>query len=249
MTWYERERDMGVVPDRWLRAARAELPEAVPKRFGDSEPLRHRFEAEGDEGLRRAWEAADGLLFLASRPVVPHAALAAPSRPGRARLGDVGAHVLRVALPPEDPRLRAFVLALATPATVFVAVDERLGQQPGSGRGGHRYLAGLGQWLGLPEAPPRWCWFGEAYTRALLDPGGARRSRWWRRRAAGEDDELPELEPVAGGGLWSGGAWVPPAVRVVEAGLEPHDRCADSIPSSVAPGRPVWAGARRLRDW
>ncbi|WP_194906392.1 hypothetical protein [Quadrisphaera sp. INWT6] len=248
MTWYERERDMGVVTDRWLRAARSELPEAVPQRFGGSEPLRHRFDAEGEAGLRRAWDAADGLLFLAARPVVPHAALAAGPRSGRARLGDMGAHVLRVALPPDDPRLRAFVVALTTPATVFVSVNEPLPQQSGSGRGGHRYLAGLGRWLGLPEEPPRWCWFGEAYTGALADPGRRPRPWRWRGPRGGGGDELPQLEPVSGGGLWTGGTWVPQAMRVVEAGLEPHDQQADVIPSAVAPGRPVWAGTRRLRD-
>ena len=251
VTWYERERDMGVVTDRWLRAARAELPEVVPKRFGDSEPLRHRFDAEGGAGLRRAWEAADGLLFLAARPVMPHAALAVGARSGRARLGDVGAHVLRVALPPEDPRLRAFVVALATPVTVFVSVNEPLAQQSGTGHGAHRYLSGLGRWLGLPEEPPRWCWFGAAYTDALVDLGGRRSLRRWRwRRGGGDGERQPsELEPVAGGGLWTGGAWVPQAMRVVEAGLEPHDQQADVIPPAVAPGRPVWAGARRIVDW
>jgi len=249
VTWYERERDMGVVTDRWLRAARAELPEAVPTRFGDSEPLRHRLDLEGDAGLRRAWEAADGLLFLTARPVVPHAALATRSRSGRARLGDVGAHVLRVALPLDDPRLRAFVVALTTPATVFVSVNEPLAQSSGSGRGGHRYLAGLGRWLGLPEEPPRWCWFGAAYTAALTDPGGRQRPWPWRRPRGGGRDELPQLEPVCGGGLWTGGAWVPQVMRVVEAGLEPHDQQADVIPSAVAPGRALWAGSRRLGDW
>jgi len=144
VTWYERERDMGVVTDRWLRAAQAELPDAVPKRFGDTEPLRRRFDTEGEAGMRQAWEAADGLLFLMSRPVVPHAALAARSRSGRARLGDMGAHVLRIALPLDDPRLRAFVVAMTTPATVLVPVNEPLAQRSASGRGGHRYLAGLG---------------------------------------------------------------------------------------------------------
>jgi len=59
--WYERQDRSPDIVGRWLRAAREHLPEAVPRRFGDSEPLRGRFERDGEAGLTNAYAAADQL--------------------------------------------------------------------------------------------------------------------------------------------------------------------------------------------
>jgi hypothetical protein len=90
LRWYER-RGPGIVP-RWLAAAREHLPEALPVRFGESEPLRHRFVSDAD--LVAAHSAADPLLFLrCTRPVHDVALGSGPNG------GPVQAHTLHALTP------------------------------------------------------------------------------------------------------------------------------------------------------
>lgn len=223
VVWYQRTADLDDAPGRWLEAARAHLPEAVPRRFGDTEPFTGRFERDGEAGLRRAWsETDDGLLFLSAGRLVPHATLATPRSRLRG-LGDMTGHVRDVGLEPEDERLRAFVLAFAQVSTAVVTVNPAPPADAGSAAG-EPYLAGLGQWLGLPSLPPRWCWFGSAYTRAL-------------RRTS-----VP-LTPEGEGALWTGGARVPPQWCATPGALEHRDRVALRVPRAVRSGR--WWGLRR----
>jgi hypothetical protein len=171
--WYERlDRSPDVVP-RWLAAARDHLPEATPRRYGDSEPLRGRFDRDGEAGLTRAYAEADSLLFLAGTPPVFHASLSTRGT-GRLRGGPVGAHTLHAELDPADERLHRFALALTHPGTIYVSASVSGGETldrgtlygPGD-RPAEPYLAPLGFWLGLPPTRPAWHFFGTAYTRAL----------------------------------------------------------------------------------
>lgn len=220
--WYERiDRSPGVV-ERWLAAAREHLPEAVPRRYGDTEPLRKR----AVEGLADAYARADGLLFLAGAPPVYHATLAATTT--GARRGPVGAHVLQAELDPADERVRAFALALTHPGTLYVSASVAGGEVLDGGtlwgpaeRPAEPYLAPLGEWLGLPPSAPAWCWFGPAYVPLV------------RKHVA--------AEPAAGGLLWTGGPWVPEALR---ARLDEDDPAR-----RPAPRHPRGYGRSPLRFW
>jgi hypothetical protein len=152
--WYERTARSPDVVARWLAAAREHLPEAVPRRYGDTEPLRGRFDRDGDQGLAEAYARADTLLSLRGAPPVSYASLAVAGR------GPVRAHSLQARLDPADDRLHRFALALTHKHTVYVSASA-------DGPAGEPYLAPLGNWLGLPPGPPAWCWFGPAYARRV----------------------------------------------------------------------------------
>lgn len=192
LRWYERrDPSPGIVP-RWLAASAGHLPEAVPRRFGATEPLRGRIDRDGEAGLARAHAEAGSLLFLAGAPPVYHASLeATPARGAEA----TAVHDLYAEIDAGDERLRRFALALTHPGSLYVSASVAGGMTlagrtlhgPAERREEH-YLAPHGDWLGLPPEPPSWCWFGPAYARLVRDHVDA--------------------EPVAGGLLWTGGSWV-----------------------------------------
>ncbi|MEU8814879.1 hypothetical protein [Actinoplanes sp. NPDC048796] len=216
LRWYERRAGSADVVDRWLRAARAHLPAAVPRRFGESEPLRGRLDRDGEDALRQAYATADPLLFLAGAPPVYHATLATAGR------GPVLAHTMTAALDPEDPRVRGFSLAMTHPDTIYVSASTATMELDGDtlygqdGRRAEPYLAPLGDWLGLPPDPPLWCWFGPAYARRL------------RRHLEGEH--------IAGGLLHTprpGGSWVPGQWQAKLTEIDPVRRHAPRMPRGL----------------
>ena len=163
--WYERLPAAGIV-GRWFDAAAGLLPEAVPVRFGESEPLRGR---GGRAEVEAAWAGASSLLFLAGKAPVHHISFGTGGGP---RLGTVVAHAMQAELDPGDERVRKFALAVAGDNTFYVSVSTAGGmtldrktlwgpaespEEP--------FLAPLGQWLGLPPEPPVWCWFGPSYAK------------------------------------------------------------------------------------
>ncbi|MEU4624990.1 hypothetical protein AB0G04_34085 [Actinoplanes sp. NPDC023801] len=109
MRWYEPAARASGIADRWLAAAREHLPEAMPRRFGDTEPLRGRLDRDGEDGFRRAHERADSLLHLAGTAPIYSASLAAnrprwSGRPPRTRSAPPAAR--SAALPPVDAVLK-----------------------------------------------------------------------------------------------------------------------------------------------
>ena len=203
--WYELRTAPAVAP-RWLSAARAHLPEALPLRFGESEPLRGRFDRDGDAGFLAAAERATGLLAVMGGPPVHAASLAAT--PMIDRWGPVQSHTMSVEVDPADERVRAFALALTVPETIYVSastdrdllLDRRTLVHIGPGTR-EPHLAALGDWLGLPPTPPQWCWFGPPYRRL--------------------------------GGLWTGGEWVPERYRARLDEVDPVRRHAPRIPRGL----------------
>jgi hypothetical protein len=214
--WYERTDRSPDIVARWLAAAREYLPEAVPRRYGDTEPLRGRFDRDGEPGLTRAHAQADTLFLLSGTPPVLHAALAAAGR-GR---GPVGVHALHAEVDPADERVRRFALALTHPGTVYVSasvaggmvLDGRTLYGPAEVPE-EPYLAPQGNWLGLPPSPPAWCWFGPDYARLV-----------GRQVAA---------EPVAGGRWFTGGPWVPEPLRARLDAMDPARRPAPRLPRGL----------------
>lgn len=159
--WYERRDSASDAARRWIAAAEEHLPEALPKRFGETEPLRGR----GDP--LPAYAAATSLFLLAGSRPVYHGSLSAGG------YGPVAGHSLHAVLDAGDDRVRRFALAMAGPGTFYVSASVSRGQTLdrntlwGPGQGEEPFLAPLGEWLGLAPEPPAWCWFGPAYARML----------------------------------------------------------------------------------
>lgn len=210
--WYERRAHSPAVVPRWLAAARAHLPAALPVRFGDVEPLRGR---TGHDDLEAAHAAADPLLFLAGSPPVHHASLAAGTRGG-----PTAVHSMQAELDPHDDAVHRFALALTHPDTVYVSASVESGlvldggtlHGPGT-RPAEPYLAPRGHWLGLPPEPPAWCWFGPAYRRPV------------RRHV--------DAQETAGGLLRTGGRWVPERLRARLSEPDPARRDAPRRPRGL----------------
>ncbi|WP_250035442.1 hypothetical protein [Paractinoplanes maris] len=163
--WYEL-RTVGDIVGRWYRAAEEHLPEAVPVRFGESEPLRGR---GGRSEVQAVWAAADSLLFLTGRSPVHH--ISFDAGPGIAP-GPVAVHSMQVELGADDERVRRFARAVAGDNSFYVSASvaggmtlERKTLWGPAERREEPYLAPLGEWLGLPPSPPAWCWFGPPYVR------------------------------------------------------------------------------------
>lgn len=196
LQWYvDSRREPADVPERWLALCRRHLPQALPRRFGTGEPLRGRLDRDGDAAFVRAYAEADTLLFTAGEPPCFDASLGTPRR--AARLGPMISHALDVRLDAAvaDGRVRALFEAAAEAfGTVFASAAPRRDllwtgrtlvvdrpdpdEQP--------YLAPLGQWLGLPQRPPLWAWFGPRYRR--LVPRGWERD-WVPRDLVARLDE------------------------------------------------------------
>jgi hypothetical protein len=215
--WYEHAGRSPDVVTRWLAAAREHLPEAVPRRYGDTEPLRGRFDRDGERGLAQAYAKADTLLFLAGTPPVFHGSLATGRGPS---LGPVAVHSMQAELDPDDQRVRRFALALVHPGTVYVSasiaggtvLDGRTLYGPAE-RPEEPYLAPLGAWLGLPPAPPAWCWFGPGYARLVKGHVNA--------------------EAAAGGLVFTGGPWVSEPLRARLHEVDPVRRTAARLPRGL----------------
>ncbi|MFC4070072.1 hypothetical protein [Actinoplanes subglobosus] len=231
LRWYEPATRSPDIASRWLEAARRHLPEAMPRRFGDVEPLRGRLDRDGEDGFRRGLAEADTLFALAGKPPV-HAGTLSARRPRH--FGPTVSHTLRVAVDPNDERVRRFALALAHPDMIYMSAsmaggytldDDELWGPPE--RPEEPFLAPLGDWLGLPPEPPSWCWFGPAYTRILcrISLASLSSSRQSRPRAGAVDS--------IGGLLWTGGPWVEERLQARLSEVDPARRHAPKMPGGL----------------
>lgn len=69
LDWYTRR--MFVGPDfgaQYAGICRRLLPEALPRRFGEYEPLQGKLAGAGDGGFANAWRDATSILFFAASP-------------------------------------------------------------------------------------------------------------------------------------------------------------------------------------
>ncbi len=174
LEWYSNDHrpDLG---ERWLELCRSHLPAALPRRFGDSEPFRHKLEIAGDAGFATAVRETSGLLFTAgTRPCFGATFTGGGPRP---RFGPSHSHSLTVELTRLGGVAELFT-GMAEAAGCFYAHATVERDLKWTGRSlfhdGPRtpYLAGLGHWLGLPPEAPEWTWFGPAYARLARVPAG-----------------------------------------------------------------------------
>ncbi|MGO4454271.1 hypothetical protein [Arthrobacter sp. RAF14] len=176
MRWFAlRENLRADVVDDFLKIARRELPEALPRRYGEYEPFQGRASEPGDDGFVKAWKAATGsLYFTGSGPCVGGHIDEGP----QARFPDKFWSVSLTFL--VDPILGSgWVEALRR---LFVKVAEDLPAFYSSAEvtGGHiwsgRSLSGDTRtepcivpvrhrkgWMGLPPKPVSWAWLGQPF--------------------------------------------------------------------------------------
>lgn len=183
LRWYVRRGEaMPGAAARWIAACHEHLPEAVPSRYGEAEPLRRRWHTEGGEaGFVAAHADAVGSLILGrGDPPVLGGGLATMRHV--IAWGPVVSHSLdldRTVL--DDPGARRRVLAFFTavadgPGSVYAEAHDVpdvawTGRTLYHDRPPERpYLAAHGDWLGLPPTRPRWAWFGPRPAHALLRP-------------------------------------------------------------------------------
>jgi hypothetical protein len=160
---------------RYLAVSRRHLPEALPRRFGSFEPLQHKLETDGDQAFIQAQQAETSLLFFTGLPPCFGGFLAEGqvtdySGPVFACGLDVDRSALR------DPRWRGALKLLfagfAAQSGSFFAAAEVVRNLEWTGRGlGYgsatektTFLAGLGQWAGLPPYPVWWSWYSPVYA-------------------------------------------------------------------------------------
>jgi hypothetical protein len=165
---------------RFLEAARRIWPEALPTRYGPTEPMRFKMaDPAGEAGFLERWQPDASFFWISKKPMF-------------------GGHLFWSATGPEPPGKRArVVLSQSLNATaiesdqamcdraadLFVAVADDLRAFFGAGyvtrgvlvgsRGGQRYGPGTENfsndwitgpwWLGLPAKPTWLAWFGEPY--------------------------------------------------------------------------------------
>jgi len=173
--WYVRAQDGDRISAAraFVAAAKRHLPEALPRRYGSFEPLQKRWDDGGAEAFVAFIEAEDDTVYIQGTAPIPNASI------GRARQGDsdVDAHSLSMlAAPLEDERWRLslermFVEFAQAVDAVYASAEVVRGIEWsgralwfGSEAEDAIYLAGQGNWHGLPPYPVWLSWFGREYA-------------------------------------------------------------------------------------
>jgi hypothetical protein len=166
--------------ERYLAAARRHLPEALPRRFGEFEPLPFKLEESGDSGFVEAVDQSKSLLFWSAKfpalsgnvsvnsyragewEPVPHISITVE----RSAFGDVRWR----------SALRSFFLEIGTGGGLYYAFAEVVRNLSWSGRtiwfDGEqentdsllRWQGGEWGWMGLNPYPVWWSLFGPVYV-------------------------------------------------------------------------------------
>jgi hypothetical protein len=236
LRWYVRRGE--AIPGaavRWIAAGHEHLPEAVPTRYGEAEPLRRRWHTDGGEaGFVAAHADAIGSLILGrGDPPVLGGGLATMRHV--IAWGPVVSHSLdldRTVL--DDPAARLRVLAFFTavadgPGGVYAEAHDVpdvawTGRTLYHDRPPERpYLAAHGDWIGLPPTRPRWAWFGPPYVRRV------------RRHLPAATPTATGLLDLAGDPAEPGDAvvWVPERLRARPGEVDPARRGAAKRPRGL----------------
>lgn len=183
--WFIRREDLPPgLPGRLLESFRTWIPEALPRRFGEHEPLQHALADEGDDGFVRAWRSESGGLFWkTTRPCLSGSASAigdafTPYLIGgedelRHPIGQISLTLDLRTL--EDRRWRDdLVSAFASVAEVTGAFYAQASVERNWGYGGGSLwcdgqtqtnpgLTVRARWYGLPPYPVWLAWHGDLY--------------------------------------------------------------------------------------
>jgi hypothetical protein len=188
--WYFLAEDLPKdLPARLLGLAKTYLPEAIPHRFGTSEPFQGRLDRDGDQGFVAACREEPGatMYFTTTYPVLS-GSFTQPNPKTRRDLGNLHLNLSRDAL--ADPAWRRalyrfFVHAAAESRAFFADAEVVRAQAPeGSfsmwGDEFPRYPVLNDVWVGLPPYPQWWSWFGPLLANTV------------RPHLAGRLEEHPE---------------------------------------------------------
>jgi hypothetical protein len=173
------------VPRRFLAALRANAPEALPKRYGDIEPLPYRLEGpRGEADFVARWQEVAAtflpmLFFTATRPCFGGSAVMStthdpePPRPGKP--------IVRISLsfdgrafardPQLTERMIGLFIELATTLSCVYAAGAvqrdmilKRGRSSFDARTESTPIPHADRWMGLPAAPTWLAWFGRPYA-------------------------------------------------------------------------------------
>ncbi|MFB9688832.1 hypothetical protein [Amycolatopsis plumensis] len=207
-----REQVPADAPELVIAAAERHLPEALPRRFGEYEPLQGKYSETGREGFSQAWRAATSPLFFSgSGPCIGGYLGSGPGEQYPDRYWSMSLQLLADPLKEAQWRevVRDLFTALADTLGTFYASAEVIRDNIWSGRSAWsdgrtervvRTLRHLDGWLGLSPIPPWWSWFGSPYASvAELLPGDRVRptSKGVFFESAPEPLPRDQLEPLS----------------------------------------------------
>jgi hypothetical protein len=237
----------------YVALCRRFLPEALPRRFGEYEPLQSKLTDVGDDGFARAWREASSLLFFAASPPCITGSIYAG--PGEQRPRPMWNMHMRVHIEPlaTDPRWREgfqrFFVAIAERLHAFYASAEVTREQIWNGRS--MWMDGASEfevspariegWMGLPPYPTWWAWYGSPYRREVENrlQGGqvVEHPAGLLHVLAPEPLDRDELtrRVTTRRGLRRVAEWAP---RELVAQLRPHDQRVLPLPLDRAPQVP-----------
>lgn len=185
LDWFCRYEDLDTEPaSLFLDVCRRFLTEALPRRFGEWEPLQGNLERDGDAGFVKAWRDSDGLTFVGSGPCAGGNLGERPDNPaGDAWTMSVDLFAEPLHQPEWRDVVRRFFVEMADALPAFYASATVSGGWIWTGRslwmdGSTQLSSGStcvgGEWIGLSPDPAWWAWFGGPYRPKgdLLPPEG-----------------------------------------------------------------------------
>lgn len=175
LAWYTRKTDVADnFGERYTSLCRQLLPEALPRRFGEREPLQGKLDDVGEEGFARTWRAATSpVFFLATAPCIAGDLSGGADEQLPHPIWDMSITVH--CEPLHDTRWRGafqrFFVAIADQLTAFYASAEVT--RGGIWNGRTLWSDGSSEWpispvrrkrwMGLPPYPVWWAWYGTPY--------------------------------------------------------------------------------------
>jgi hypothetical protein len=239
ISWYfpDDSRDLAAL---YLAAARKYLPEALPRRFGEFEPLQNKLDLVGEAGFRDAATAATGLLFWKGAFPVVDGHLSLRNFDGSPRpLPTFQLSLERSAF--QEPKwrdaLRSLFLDFGRAGGAYFASAEVVRNLSWSGRsvwydgkqenvdGLLRYREG---WMGLPPYPVWLTLFGPDYAKLVrphlaadsVDDTGATIFRTWSDSPQ-DRDALSATLPKTGLFRKVASSWLPKELTATQLPFTP----------------------------
>ena len=165
--------------DDWLELCGGYLPEALPRRYGDYEPLQYRLDRDGPAQLRNLLRTEADVDFIGTKPCLEG---------GFFRNEDILSVRLSmfetaVREPAWQTAARRLFVEYARRRAAFLAIGEVVGRVCWDGRstsydGREQATFSLSRrgerWLGLTPYPVWWSWYGDIYrplVESHLSPG------------------------------------------------------------------------------
>jgi len=196
----------------YLRLARQYLPEALPRRYGSSEPFQGNLERDGDTAFVDYVDmAASTTTYMAAKfPVISGGFQGKERFPCSTRFISLAVDRETFSDPSWREALMKFFNSLAIELRCFFASGEVLRPGRTTTRGitsyqmleeGYYPSDHQGKWLGLPSYPIWWSWYAEPYAKlvrrylpdAIQNPDGSLFHSW--KEDSADRDQLLEAQP------------------------------------------------------